>query len=270
MRVAVVGGTGMLGALVVETLVGRGHEAHVLSRHAPTRMRTSTYRRVDLASGEGLPEALSGVEAVIDASNVARPGRRARSVLVDGTGRLLRAEAEVGVVHHVLISIIGIERVPFSYYRVKLEQERALAESRVPVSVVRSTQFHQLLDRVFESAARFGVLPAGQIALQPVDAHEVAEVLVSALEQGPWRERREVAGPEVLPLSALARSWSAATRRRRLPVPAPLVGKVGRALRDGALTDPEAQRGALTFARWLSRRNIEEPTADVKAGGTGR
>lgn len=270
MRVAVVGGTGMLGALVVERLVRRGHEAHVLSRHAPPGVRISTYRRVDLASGEGLPEALSGVEAVVDASNVARPGRRARSVLVDGTGRLLRAEAEVGVVHHVLISIVGIERVPFSYYRVKLEQERALVQSRVPVSVVRSTQFHQLLDRVFESASRFGVLPAGRIPLQPVDPREVADVLVCALEQGPWRERREVAGPEVLPLRTLARSWSAATGRRRLTIPTPLPGKSGRALHDGALTNPEAQRGTLTFAQWLSRRDVEEPAADVTASGTGQ
>lgn len=251
MRVAVVGGTGTLGALVVEALVRRGHEAWVLSRHAPTGVQTLAYRRVDLTSGEGLPDALSGVEVVVDASNVARPGRRMRSVLIDGTGRLLRAEAQVGVVHHMLISIVGIDAAPFSYYGVKLEQERAAGRSSVPASVLRSTQFHQLLDRVFTGAARFGVLPGGRTPLQPVDAREVAYALVGAVEEGPWAGSREIAGPEIMPLSDLARTWIAVTGRRRLLVPVPIPAAAGRALRDGALTAPKARRGTLTFVDWL-------------------
>lgn len=270
MRVAVVGGTGTFGAAAVAALACRGHDVWVLSRHRPDGPEAESHRRVDLANGEGLRDALSGIEVVVDASNGSRPGRPMREVMLAGTRRLMEAEQEVGVAHHVLISIVGIERVAFSYYRVKLEQERALADSVVPASVIRSTQFHQLLDGLFESASRFGVLPAGSIALQPVDAREVAGVLVDAVEQGPWHGRREIAGPEVLPLSALARSWLAATGRRRRLVAMPILGKMGRALRDGALTRPDAQRATLTFAQWLSQRDEQERAAAAKPGGQER
>lgn len=270
MRVAVVGGTGTFGAAAVAALARRGHDVWVLSRHRPDGPEAEGHRRVDLASGEGLCGALSGIEVVVDASNGSRPGPAMREVMLGGTRRLLAAERAVGVAHHVLVSVVGIERVPFSYYRVKLEQERVLAGSVVPSSVFRSTQFHQLLDGVFESASRFGVLPGGSIALQPVDAREVAGVLVDALERGPWQERREIAGPEVLAVSALARSWSAATGRRRLVVPAPILGRLGRALRDGALTAPEAQRATLSFAKWLSRRDEQEAAAAAKPGAQER
>jgi len=251
MRAAVVGGTGTLGALVVEELARRGHQVRVLSRRAPVRSGAFEYRRVDLVSGAGLPEALSGVEVVVDASNVLRPGRAMEDVLVRGTERLLASGAEVGVRHHALISIVGIDGLRFSYYAVKQAQEQAVLEGPVPAGVLRSTQFHQLLAHLFAAGARFGVLPAGPIPLQPIDAREVALTLVNDLEEGPWVGRREIAGPEIAPLRELARNWLAATGRRRLLVPLPVFGATGRALRAGALTAPEARRGTLTFARWL-------------------
>ncbi len=255
MRVAVLGGTGTLGTLVVAELRDRGHEARVLSRHGHGRAQ------VDLMTGAGLPDALAGAEAVIDASNSTR---RARAVLVEGTGRLLRAELEAGVEHHVLISIAGIDELPFGYYRCKLEQERLVRESEVPATVLRATQFHQLLEQVFAGAARFGVLPGGSIPIQPVDPREVAILLVDAVDAGPLSlELRSLAGPEVASLSSLARTWMAATGRRRVRVPIPVPGAGGRALRGGALADPQAPRGTVTFARWLSERT----TAPGARGG---
>ena len=253
MRVAVVGGTGTFGARAVAEFLCRGHEVRILSRHAPTGDGVALYRRVDLVSGEGLPEALSGVELVVDASN---PTRRAamQEVLVRGTERLLHAEAEAGVRHHVLLSIVGIDLVPFAYYRVKLEQERAVLEGPVAASVLRSTQFHQLLDRIFAATARFGFLPGGRILLQPVDPGEVARDLVRAIEQGSWVDMRQIAGPETARLGELARTWMEATGRRRPLVPPPIFGRAGRALRTGALTAPEAQTTTRTFARWLRER----------------
>jgi uncharacterized protein YbjT (DUF2867 family) len=186
MRVAVVGGTGTFGARAVAEFLERGHEVRILSRRAPNGTGAEFHRRVDLASGEGLPEALSGVEVVLDASNATRPGAM-RKVLVRGTERLLRAEAEVGVRHHVVLSIVGIDLVPFPYYRVKLVQERAVLGGPVPASVLRSTQFHQLLDRIFAATARYGFLPGGRIPLQPVDPGEVARDLVRAMSSSRGR-----------------------------------------------------------------------------------
>lgn len=251
MQVAVVGGTGTLGSAVVTELGRRGHHAVALSRR-PSASGRGAHRQVDLATGAGLDTALAGMEAVVDASNATRPGRAMRAVLLDGTRRLLDAESAAGVGHHVLISIVGIDDVPFGYYRVKLEQERLVAGGQVPASVLRATQFHQLLDKMFTVAARGGVLPGGRIPLQPVHADEVANALVDVVEHGPGRERQEFAGPDVLPLDELARTWRSTRHRRRLIVPVPPAGGVGRAVGSGALTAPDAPRGIVRFAQWLA------------------
>ena len=263
MRVGVVGGTGTLGALAVAELARRGHEVWALSRSPPASGAGVAHRVVDLASGEGVAHAVSGLDVVVDASNVSRPGRAMRAVLLDGTRRLMRAEAEAGVAHHVLVSIVGIEEVPLSYYRVKLEQERAVREGPVTASVLRSTQFHPLVHRMFEATSRFGILPAGGALLQPVDPQEVARVLAEHLSAEPWSERVQVAGPEILSLSELAHSWRTVTGRRRVLMAMPLPGRMGRSLRRGALTTQEAIRGQLGFADWLAGRAHQAPQAST-------
>jgi uncharacterized protein YbjT (DUF2867 family) len=253
MRAAVVGGTGTFGALAAAELRRRGHEVVVLSRRPGNGTGAADHRRVDLSTGEGLPGALDGIDIVVDSANATRPGRAMREVLVGGTRRLLDAGAQAGVRHHALVSIVGIDRVPVSYYKVKLEQEQALASAKLPASILRATQFHQLVDKLFSVASRFGALPTGAIRLQPVDPAEVAAVLAAALEQGPWPGRIEIAGPEVMSLTDLAGVWRAARGIRRLLVPVPALGKAGHALRDGALTAPDGPRGSIDFRDWLSR-----------------
>jgi nucleoside-diphosphate-sugar epimerase len=111
--VAVVGGTGTLGALVVAELVDRGATVRVLSRNAAAVPTGAEHRRVDLTNGEGLAGALAGATVVVDAAN---SNRGAEQTLVAGTGRLLDAGAAAGVGHHLAISIVGIDLVPVSYY----------------------------------------------------------------------------------------------------------------------------------------------------------
>jgi uncharacterized protein YbjT (DUF2867 family) len=238
MRIAITGGTGTVGREVALALYDRGHEVRVLSRHCPMA--------IDLTDGSGLAAALEGVDAVVEASN----GRR-RELLVDGTARLLAAEAEAGVRHHVAISIVGIERAPGGYYALKREQEALVKAGAVPWTIVRATQFHPLVDRILSKPARFGVVPSGAARLQPVDPREVAQVLADAVEARPARGTSELAGPEILTLRELARQWRRANRSRALPlrVPAP------RALREGALTSATAPRASTTFAEWLRERH---------------
>jgi uncharacterized protein YbjT (DUF2867 family) len=125
MDIAVTGGTGMLGGAVVAELAHRGHDVRVLSRRPPdTPQPGTTHHAVDLVGGAGLREALAGADAVIEAANTPGSGRKATPVLVEGTRRLLAAESREEVEHHVAISIVGIDAVAFSYYEVKLAQER--------------------------------------------------------------------------------------------------------------------------------------------------
>ncbi len=251
MKVAVVGGTGVLGKPLVAELAARGDEVRVLSRSAPKRLPDgASHRRIDLTSGEGLAEALGGVEVVVDVSNSSTP-RRAAPVLVEGTKRLLRAGAEADAQHYVGVSIVGCERVPMAYYKVKVEQERAIAEGEVPWSLLRATQFHTLIDYLFKQDARFGIVRSGSARFQPVDPPVVAERVAGAAHADPAGRLPDVAGPEVLTLSELADAWRRAGHRA-LPLRFPMIGPIGRPMREGALCNPDAAAGGRTFEQWLA------------------
>lgn len=240
----------MVGALVVGELAGRGDEVRVLSRRPGGDLPAgASHRRVDLSTGDGLSAGVEEVDAVVDAANEMR---RAEAVLVGGTRRLLEAEAGAGVGHHLAISIVGCERTPYSYYRVKVAQEREVASGPVPWSVLRATQFHTLLAGVFAMAARGRLLPTGRIRLQPIDPAVVAHRIAEAVHAGPSGHLPDIAGPEVRTLTELARAWRGHDGRSLLPIRAPIVGRLGRALRAGTLCDPAAAAGGPTFERWLA------------------
>jgi uncharacterized protein YbjT (DUF2867 family) len=246
--VAVVGGTGTIGASVATALLARDAAVRVLTRHRAKVPTGAEHRRVDLISGEGLAEALAGADAVVDAAN---SNRRSKVTLVEGTGRLLEAGAAAGVGHHLTISVVGIDRVPSSYYRDKLAQERAVEAGPVPWSILRATQFHQLLDAIFGYAARFGLRPTGAGKVQPIDPRVVAERIADAALAPPAGRLPDIAGPQVETISELSRAWAGARGRHRLPLRIPSLGKAGKALAAGELCAPDAAAGGASFAEWL-------------------
>jgi uncharacterized protein YbjT (DUF2867 family) len=251
MRIAIAGGTGMLGRRVAAELRERGHDVRVLSRGAPEY-------RVDLTTGAGLDAALDGCEAVVDASN--NNSRTAAATLVDGTRRLLAAGQRAGVAHHVCVSIVGCDQVPIGYYRVKTEQEDVVAHGPLPWTIVRATQFHEFVAVLLGAAARYRVVPVPRGVLQPVAAAEAARAVADVAAAGPRRGRVEVAGPGVAAIRELAVTWRRAAGRRAVLIPVPVPGGVGRALRDGALTSarPDIQ-GSLTFAAWAKSKPEPDP-----------
>lgn len=252
MRVAVCGGTGQLGRVVVAELGERGHDVRVLSRsERPGPASGAAHYRADMVTGDGLREALAGVDAVIDATNVAGSGRKARPLLIDGCRRLLQAEAAEGVGHHIAISVVGTDEVPISYYRTKLEQEHVVQRGPIPWSLVRATQFHEVLDFVLTVSARAGIIPAMSFPLAPVDPRFVARILADAAEAGPGGWLAPLAGPRAQPLAELARAWKRARERHALPVALPLMGVLGRRLKAGALVPDDAVMGGPDFETWL-------------------
>ena len=234
MRMAIVGGTGTVGAEAARELEHHGHAVRVLSRHAPEHA-------VDLRTGRGLAAALDGVDVVVDAAN----GNR--KVLVGGTRRLLSAAKEAGVHHYVGVSIIGVDRVGIRYYKAKLAQEELIQRSGVPWTIVRATQFHPYVARIFAASAKLGIVPCLEFPMQPVDPREVGRVLAETAEVEPLLAITQFAGPEVLSGCELARRWRLRTGSRAVSLRLP----VTRALRSGGLTNPDARRGSVTFDTWL-------------------
>lgn len=248
MKIAVAGGTGTVGAHVVDVLRERGHEPVVIARSTG----------VDLLTGRGLAAAMTGVDAVIDVvSMMTQKAQPAIDFFTATTRALLDAEKASGVTHHVLLGIVGSQKSQYGYYLGKMAQERLVHAGEVPWTEVRATQFHEFAQQIY-GIARIGPIvlaPTGRV--QPVAAREVAERLVELAVGAPSGLVADFAGPREESLSRMVRAAARASGKRApiLSVPAP--GPGGTAMRDGTLlpdpaSQPPAQRGTQTFDQWLA------------------
>jgi len=224
---------------------------------------TSQWARANLVTGEGLADAVAGVDAIIHAASDPRG-----DLTVDehGTRRLAEVARTSGVRHLVYVSIVGIDRIPFPYYARKLAAEHVLAESGVPFSILRATQFHSFIDMLLGRAARAAPLvmplPAG-FHVQSVDVRDVALRLLRALDDGPLGLLPDYGGPEHLTAWEAARRWKRARGIRKPLVPFPWFDPASTAFRAGHNTlaadaRPE-QRGQLSWSQWLARPIATRP-----------
>jgi uncharacterized protein YbjT (DUF2867 family) len=244
MKIAVAGGTGVAGRWTVEALRADGHEAIVIARSAGN----------DLVTGDGLDVALAGVDAVIDATNVASSGKRASSEFFDATARtLMRTAAAAGVRHIVTLSIIGIDRVPYGYYQGKLHQERVLQESPVPVSILRAAQFHEFPGQYLaKSSGPVVIVPRWRA--QPVAAREVGAALATIAAGDPVA-MSELAGPREEIMADMIRQVVRKRGDRRAVVSVRAPGAAGKAMAaGGGLPGGPGLRGTQTFAGWLTEQ----------------
>ncbi|HZY26614.1 MAG TPA: NAD(P)H-binding protein, partial [Jiangellaceae bacterium] len=197
MRIGVAGATGHIGALTVSALAGRGHDV----------VRISRSLGVDCLTGEGLDEALEGVEAVVDVTNIAATDRAGAVASFGGiTRNLLDAEHRAGVRHHVLLSIVGVDRVEGNaHYAGKREQERLVADGPVQWTIVPATQFHDFAAMVTSWTERDGAARIAPLLVQPIAPSDVADILAEVAAGGPQGRYPDVAGPEPQDLVDMAR-----------------------------------------------------------------
>jgi len=244
MRIAVAGGTGRVGRLVVEAAGSSGHEPVVLARSAG----------VDLTTGAGLDAALAGVAAVIDVSDPATTSRRKATAFYERAAEhLLPAEQRAGIRHHVVLSIVGIDRLELGYYRAKQRQEALAMAGPVPASVLRATQFHEFTLQVSERGGRFALAPV--MRSQPIAAREVAAALLELALSEPAGLVPELAGPRAEDMAVLVSRVVRAGPKRRIVVPVRLPGRLGRAMAGGALLPKgPGPRGQQTFDEWFAAR----------------
>jgi uncharacterized protein YbjT (DUF2867 family) len=262
-RVLVTGGSGTLGRLVVDRLVESGHTTRVLSRmpSEPASVAGTglTHVRGDLGDGTGLDEAVAGVDVIV---HCASDPRNPRAIDVAGTHRLVSAARQAGgSAHLVYVSIVGVDKIPWSFYAAKHQAETVVRNSGLPWTVQRATQFHPFVAYLLGQLARspLMLLPRG-FRLQPVAPADVAARLVAQVAGGPVGQADDVGGPEVLDLPHLSRTWLSATGRRRAVLQVPAPGRTASAFRAGANLCPANAEGALTWRQFL------EETARLAAG----
>ncbi|MEU3019540.1 NAD(P)H-binding protein [Nocardiopsis sp. NPDC007018] len=243
--ILVTGATGTLGTHVVERLRRTDHRVHTLSRHPDPRDPLS--HAVDLRTGEGLDTALEGVDTVVHCASTPTGGD------IPAATHLLRAARAHGVAHLVYVSIVGCDRVPLGYYRTKHTVEEALLASGLGVTVLRATQFHQLVAAVCARAARLPVMPYPDVDVQPVDPADVALRLARLAQEEPAGRVPDLGGLRVESFHDLARAYLDATGARRRLLPLRLPGAVFAAYRSGAHLTPEHAVGRTTFAEYLER-----------------
>lgn len=256
--ILVTGGTGVLGRSLVRRLADAGRPVRVLSRkaHPVSGMPEGVQWAVgDLAQGTGLPAALAGVGTVVHCASDPGRGRSDVGAALQLVEAAQAAGREEGArpPHVVYISIVGIEDVPFGYYRSKVQVEKILRVSGLPWTVLRTTQFHDLALAVAQQLVRppVALVPSG-VRLQPVDSGEVADRLAE-LAMGEAAGRvPDMGGPRVWTLEELVRAVLKAAGRRRPVVAVPVPGALFAALRAGALLTPDHAVGRRGFEEFLA------------------
>jgi uncharacterized protein YbjT (DUF2867 family) len=242
----VTGGTGRLGARLVGSLQAAGHTVRQMSRRGtgPGGVRG------DLATGFDLPQAVAGAELIVHAAS--DPQGDPWQVDVAGTRRLVEAVDRDRLQHLVYISIVGVDRIPYGYYRAKFAAEQVLLASGLPVTLLRVTQFHHFVDFLLDQARRGPVLPVPMgWRVQPVDVGEVAGHVVEVAGRAPTGGVVEFGGPEDLSAADLARSWASVRAQGTHVVATPVPGKLSAAFRDGAALPSGGARGHRTYAQHL-------------------
>lgn len=241
--ILITGGTGTLGRAVVTGLAAAGRPVRVLSRRPGPDQVVG-----DLVTGRGLPAALSGVDTILHLATTLR-GRGD----VTATRNLVAAAKDVR--HLVFVSIVGVDRIPLGYYRGKLAAEELVRA--VPHTILRATQFHDLIARILAGAAKVPlVLPVPALRVQPVDVRDVATRLAELARGEPLGRAPDLGGPRTRTFAELATEFLLATGRRRTRLPVRLPGRTFRAYRDGHnLVPPGNPTGTITFGDYLAERS---------------
>ena len=246
MKVVVIGGTGLIGSKLVATLRERGHE--VLSASPDSGVNTLT--------GEGLAPALAGAQVVVDVSNSPSFEDAAVMKFFETSSRnLLAAEREAGVRHHVVLSIVGVDRMTDSgYMRAKTAQETLIKASGMPYTILRSTQFFEFMGRIADSFSDGKVVRASPAMVQPIVSDAAVAALADVALGEPTNATVEVAGPERVRLDELIRRFLAFKHDAREVTPDVHAHYFGAELDDRSLVPAGTPRiGATKFDTWLSR-----------------
>lgn len=246
MKIVVIGGSGLIGKKLVGNLRQRGHEV----------VAASPSSGVNTLTGEGLAQALTGAQVVIDVTNSPSFEDKAVMEFFETSGRnLLAAEAAAGVGHHVALSVVGTDRLLASgYFRAKMAQENLIKASRIPYTIVRATQFFEFVGAIAQSATEGQTVRLPPALMQPIVSDDVAAALAEVAIKAPVNGMIELAGPEPIRQDELVRRFLSATKDARKVTTDVHARYFGTELSDQSLTPGSNPRlGPTRFDDWLKR-----------------
>ncbi|MFD9097682.1 SDR family oxidoreductase [Streptomyces collinus] len=242
MKIAVIGGTGLIGSQVVRNLTAAGHEA------VPHSKSTG----VDIISGQGLEEATAGADVVVNLTNSPTFDEASLGFFQTSMDNLLAAAHKGGVGHFVILSIVGVDQVPeLDYYRAKALQEKILADGPIPYSIVRATQFMDFMDAVLSWTADADTVRLPATPIQPIASRDVAAAVAEVAAGAPLNGIRNIAGPEVLTMDEVGRITLAHKGDHRTVVTDPTAGMFA-VVKGDVLTAPDAHLAPTRYTDWLS------------------
>lgn len=249
--VAVTGGTGTLGREVVGALVAAGHDVVVTSRSSSSLRDGVRTVRVDYGRPVELRAAFERADAVVHCATDVTGLRGGEAELGK---RVLAAARDVGCGHLVYISIVGADRIPLPYYKAKTSTERLVEDGGVPWTILRATQFHELVARLSSALTRSPLVLVPDIRFQPVSVTEVGARLADLARGSPAGRVRDLGGPEIADWPDLVRQFQAAAGRSRPVRPITLFGSVYAGYRAGHHLAPDGDTGTITFQQYLADR----------------
>jgi uncharacterized protein YbjT (DUF2867 family) len=246
MKIVVIGGSGLIGKKLVSRLRERGHEA----------IAASPSSGVNAVTGEGLAEALVSAQVVVDVTN--SPSFEDAAVLEffeKSTQNLLAAEADAGVAHYVVVSIVGADRIPDSgYMRAKVAQEKLIQSTAIPYTIVRATQFFEFIETIIAQFPTDGqTIHLPPAFIQPIWSDDVVDALVDITLGAPVNGIIDLAGPDRFRFEEIIRQFLSATHDSRQVVVDTHARYFGAALNDQLVPQGSSLIGSTHFENWLNR-----------------
>jgi uncharacterized protein YbjT (DUF2867 family) len=234
MKIVVIGGTGLIGSKMVTSLRAKGHD--VVAASPKTGINTIT--------GEGLEAALAGAQAVVDVTNPVSFEDAAMLAFFETSSRnLLRAESVAGVRHHVVLSVVGTDRLQASgYLRGKLAQEKLIQNGEIPYTIVRATQFIEFIASLANAVPAGDPIRLSPAYVQPIGADDVADAMADVALGSPIDGIIEIAGSEQVRLSDLVARVLRTAGDTREVVADPQALYFGAELKDRSLLPGDAAR----------------------------
>ena len=253
-RILVTGGSGTLGQQLIPQLLGVGYKIRISSRkpHRDKNGDSIEWVQASLESPTGWADAVHDVDVIIHAASA--PFKRGTDV--NGTGHILSAANLADVKHIIYLSIVGVDKRDWFYFKNKFTCEQLISKSSIPYTILRATQFHDFVHMLLKDMflrSSIGFLPNGW-RIQPIDGSEVAALLAAAIREGPAGYLPDVGGPEILTIEELAKTWMTVNGRRRIiKIPFPFL--MGRAFGNGHNLAPDSRIGKLTWREWVEKNH---------------